>query len=56
MPEETERYINVGYVSGEEFHNFDPFFKRNKAAKQEKRRNRREKTSKAMNDSEKKNE
>ena len=56
MPEETERYINVGYVSGGEFHNFDPFFKRNKAAKQEKRRNRREKTSKAMNDSEKKNE
>ena len=51
MPKETDLYVNVGYVSGAEFHNFDPFFKRNKAAKQEKRKSRRTKTSTFTNDS-----
>ena len=56
MPEKTDLYVNVGYVSGEEFHNFDPFYKRNKAAKQEKRKNRRTKANKNFDDSEKNEE
>ena len=55
MPEDTDLYINVGYIRDGEFYLYDPFFKRNQAAKQEKRKKRREKASNILKEDNVKN-